>query len=30
MPKNAMNYNHQTTSDVDVPPTTNYPDFNPM
>ena len=29
-PKNVMNYNHQTTSDENVPPTTNNPDMNAM
>jgi len=27
-PKNVMSYNHQTTSNKDVPPTTNNPDIN--
>jgi hypothetical protein len=29
-PKNEMSYNHQTTSDEDVPPTTNNPDINAL
>jgi len=27
-PKNVMSYNHETTSDKDVPPTTTNPDIN--
>ena len=29
-PKNVMSYNHQNTSDKDVPPTTNNPGINAM